>query len=45
MTDFLTTFGVLLLFLVVFFTCILWATRGHPADDANQDLSVVAKDH
>jgi hypothetical protein len=27
-----STVGVLLLFAVVFLTCILWATRGHTAD-------------
>ncbi len=26
------TIGVLLLFLVVFLACILWATHGHTAD-------------
>lgn len=39
------TLGVLLLFAVIFLICISWATRGHPADADNEDLSVVAKDH
>ena len=34
------TLGVLLLFTVVFFACILWATRGHTADaDPEQEDS------
>jgi hypothetical protein len=45
MDEFFATFGVLLLFPAVFGLCILWATRGHPSDADNEDLSVVAKDH
>lgn len=36
---------VLGVFPVVFVLCLVWATRGHPSDAANEDLSVVAKDH
>lgn len=34
------TIGVLLLFLVVFLACILWATRGHTAttDPEEEDV-------
>ena len=35
---------VLLSFLIVFATCIVWATHGHTADADNEDLGVVAKD-
>lgn len=45
MTETPSTIGVLLLFLAIFVLCILWATKGHPADADNEDLSVVAKDH
>lgn len=40
-----STIAILLAFLAVFVTCVLWATRGHPADADNEDLGVVAKDH
>jgi hypothetical protein len=33
MTGTPNTIGVLLLFAVTFFSCILWATSGHTADD------------
>ncbi len=35
----------MLSFLAIFTACILWATSGHPADENNEDLGVVAKDH
>ncbi|HEX3661460.1 MAG TPA: hypothetical protein VHU89_08505 [Acidobacteriaceae bacterium] len=37
--------GIILGFLAVFASCILWATHGHPSDADNEDLGVVAKDH
>lgn len=40
-----STIAILLVFLAVFVTCILWATHGHPSDADNEDLGVVAKDH
>jgi hypothetical protein len=45
MVEASSTIGVILLFIVVFAACILWATHGHTADADNEDLSVVAKDH
>lgn len=45
MADFLTTFGVISVFLVTFAVCIVWATHGHPSNADNEDLGVVAKDH
>jgi hypothetical protein len=45
MAEFLTTFGVVLLFLLTFTVCITWATHGHPSNADNEDLGVVAKDH
>jgi hypothetical protein len=45
MNDAPSTIGIILAFLVVFVGCIVWATRGHPADADNEDLGVVAKDH
>jgi hypothetical protein len=45
MGDAPSTIAIVLVFLAVFFSCILWATRGHPADADNEDLGVVAKDH
>lgn len=37
--------GVVLLFVVVFFSCILWATRGHTAtaDSEEQDVGKPGK--
>jgi hypothetical protein len=40
-----STIGIILAFLAVFVSCILWATRGHPSNADNEDLGVVAKDH
>ncbi len=40
-----STIAILLALLAVFVTCILWATRGHPADAYNEIPGVVAKDH
>ncbi|HZZ39522.1 MAG TPA: hypothetical protein VFE06_10340 [Acidobacteriaceae bacterium] len=40
-----STIAILLGFLAVFVTCILWGTHGHPSDADNEDLGVVAKDH
>lgn len=39
------TIGVLLLFAIVFVSCILWATRGHTADadPDEEDSSVPGK--
>jgi len=45
MGEILATPGAILLFLAVFVGCLLWATRGHPADADNEDLGIVAKDH
>jgi len=39
-----STIGLVILFLAIFAGCILWATRGHPADADNEDLSVVVID-
>ena len=39
------TIFLVLMFPLVFVVCMLWATRGHPSDADNEDLSVVAKDH
>lgn len=40
------TIGVILLFFIVFLTCLLWATRGHTAlaDTEEQDVGVPGKD-
>lgn len=40
-----STIAMVLVFLAVFVSCLVWATRGHPADADNEDLGVVAKDH
>lgn len=45
MEEALATLGALLLFPAIFGVCVAWATRGHPSDADNEDLSVVAKDH
>lgn len=39
------TIGLLLLFIVVFLACILWATSGHTAeaDTEDQDISAPGK--
>ena len=40
-----STVGVLLLFVVVFLACILWATRGHTAhaDPEEEDIQTPGK--
>lgn len=40
-----STLGILLLFLAVFLTCILWATRGHTAhaDPEEEDIGQPGK--
>lgn len=40
-----STIGMILTLVAVFMGCLVWATRGHPADADNEDLGVVAKDH
>lgn len=45
MGDASSTIGMVLVFLAVFVSCLLWATHGHPSDADNEDLGVVAKDH
>jgi hypothetical protein len=46
MTGTPNTIGVLLLFAVVFLTCILWATRGRTAtaDPEEEDVGTPGKD-
>lgn len=34
------TIGLILLLVVVFFTCILWATHGHTADADSEEQDV-----
>jgi hypothetical protein len=45
MPDTPNTIGVILLFVVVFLTCILWATGGHTAkaDTEQQDVGKPGK--
>ncbi len=45
MPDTPNTIGVILLFVVVFLTCILWATGGHTAtaDTEEQDVGKPGK--
>jgi hypothetical protein len=45
MGDAPSTIGIILVFLAIFVSGILWATHGHPSDADNEDLGVVAKDH
>jgi hypothetical protein len=45
MGDTPITITLIASFLAIFFTGILWATHGHPADADNEDLSVLHKDH
>jgi hypothetical protein len=47
MTGTPNTIGVIVLFVVVFLSCILWATRGHTAeaDTDEQDAGMPGKDH
>jgi uncharacterized membrane protein len=40
MTGTPNTIAVILLFFVIFFTCILWATRGHAEHDhSGEDIT------